>query len=263
MAWSLNRRIAVVTGGSRGIGQGVVHRLAQDGARIAILDLLDPTETKAVLSEDTDFWFRKTDLADTDDIEAAFKELERAWGPPSVLVNVAGVFSGMVPFLDTTREQWDFEMNVNARGLYFASQSAAKRMRAAGGGRIVNIVSTAAEQGFALVSAYGASKGAALAITRVLAVELAEDGILVNAIGPGSISAPTSEDYLAAGPVARHEMERTPLGRMGTPDDIAEAVAFFAGPATWVTGQVLYVDGGFMAAGLPYLEGLARPSVDG
>jgi NAD(P)-dependent dehydrogenase (short-subunit alcohol dehydrogenase family) len=259
MTWSLDGRVAVVTGGSRGIGQGVARRLSREGARIAILDLLDPAATRAELPDQADLWFRRTDLADPGEIEQAFVELERDWGPPSVLVNVAGVFTGLVPFLDTTPEQWDFEVNINARGLYFASQSAAKRMRRHDGGRIVNILSTAAVQGFAMASAYCASKGAALAITRVLAVELAGDGILVNAVGPGSISAPTSEEYLAETEIARHEMERTPLGRLGTPDDIAEAVAFFAGPATWVTGQAVYVDGGFMAAGLPYLDGLTRP----
>jgi NAD(P)-dependent dehydrogenase (short-subunit alcohol dehydrogenase family) len=248
------RGIAVVTGASRGIGQAVAIRLARDGFRIAILDVLPPDETAALLPEAP--WYAQTDLAQPRAIEAAFARLDDEWGTPAVLVNVAGVFAGMVPFLQVTEEQWDHEMNVNARGLYFASQAAARRMAPAGRGRIVNVLSTAAAQGFALASPYCASKGAALLVTRALAVELAAHGILVNGVGPGTVAALTSEAYLEAAGAAAHERSRTPLGRVGTPEDIAAAVAFFATDASWTTGQALYVDGGFLAAGLPYLDDL-------
>jgi NAD(P)-dependent dehydrogenase (short-subunit alcohol dehydrogenase family) len=256
---SLDGRIAVVTGGSSGIGRGVCLRLAEEGARIAILDVLAPDETVAGLPPGADVWFRETDLADPDAIEEAFARLEQDWGIPRVLVNVAGVFNGLVPFLDITREMWDRELDVNARGMFFCCQSAARRMRRGGGGSIVNILSTAAAQGFALASSYCASKGAALLITRSLAIELAQYDILVNGVGPGTVMAPTSESYLAESEISKHELSRMPLGRFGKPADIAEAVAFLATRATWLTGQAIYVDGGFMAAGLPYLEGLPRP----
>jgi NAD(P)-dependent dehydrogenase (short-subunit alcohol dehydrogenase family) len=148
-------------------------------------------------------------------------------------------------------------MNVNARGLYLCSQSAARRMRGNGGGRIVNILSTASAQGFALASVSCASKAAALLITRTLALELARDNILVNGVGPRTVLAPTAEDTYLVGPgVAAHEFSRIPMGRWGQPEDIAETVAFLATRASWLTGQAIYVDGGFMAAGLPYLEEL-------
>jgi NAD(P)-dependent dehydrogenase (short-subunit alcohol dehydrogenase family) len=253
----LEGRIALVTGGSRGIGQAVCVRLAADGARIAILDVLPPDETRSLLLEpEADLWFAETDLARPGQIEAAFTRLEDEWGIPAVLVNVAGVFAD-VPFLETTVEVWDRIMNVNARGLFFASQSAARRMRRNGGGRIVNILSTASAQGFALESVYCASKGAALLLTRTLAIELARDGIVVNGVGPGTVQTPMGADYLGEGPIGEHELARTPLARFGRPEDIAEAVAFLATRASWTTGQVLYVDGGFLAAGLPLLEGLA------
>jgi NAD(P)-dependent dehydrogenase (short-subunit alcohol dehydrogenase family) len=256
---SLAGEIAVVTGGSRGIGRAVCRRLADEGAQIAILDLLPPDGTAELLPAKSPLWFAETDLSEPAVIERSFARLEDEWGVPRVLVNVAGVYSGLVPFLEITQEQWDREVNVNARGVFFASQSAARRMRLNGGGSIVNILSTAAAQGFALASAYCASKGAVLLITRALAVELAPHGIVVNGVGPGSVTAPTSDAYLAETAIADHERTRTPLPRLGRPEDIAEAVAFLAARATWLTGQAIYVDGGFLAAGLPYLEELQRP----
>lgn len=257
----LEGQIAVVTGGSQGIGRGVCLRLAQDGARVAILDIGDAAETRALIADrGGESWYAHTDIADPGSIERAFAQLESDWGPPRVLANVAGVFDD-VPFLDTTEAVWDRHLDINAKGMFFCCQSAARRMRRAGGGRIVNILSTAAGQGFALESAYCASKGAALLLTRTLAIELAPDGIIVNGVGPGTIQTDMGADYLAGGPIAEHELSRTPLGRFGQPEDIAEAVAWLLSDARWLTGQVIYVDGGFMAAGLPYLDGLERPRV--
>ena len=113
--------------------------------------------------------------------------------------------------------------------------------------------STASAQGFALESAYCASKGAVLLLTRVLAVELAPLGITVNGVGPGTVETAMGKDYLARGPIAGHELSRTPMGRFGKPADIAEAVCFLVSDATWLTGQAIYVDGGFLATGLPLL----------
>jgi 3-oxoacyl-[acyl-carrier protein] reductase len=256
---ALEGQIAVVTGGSQGIGRGVCLRLARDGARVAILDIGDAGETRQAIADGGgESWYAQTDIADPGAIERSFAQLESDWGPPRALANVAGVFDD-VPFLDTTEAVWDRHLDINAKGMFFCCQSAARRMRQAGGGRIVNILSTAAGQGFALESAYCASKGAALLLTRTLAIELAPDGIVVNGVGPGTIQTDMGADYLAGGPIAEHELSRTPLGRFGQPEDIAEAVAWLLSDARWLTGQVIYVDGGFMAAGLPYLEGLERP----
>jgi NAD(P)-dependent dehydrogenase (short-subunit alcohol dehydrogenase family) len=260
MSGSLSGRIAVVTGGSRGIGQGVCARLSEEGARVAVLDLAAPEETRRLVdARGGELWFAETDIAEPDSIERSFARLESEWGAPQALANVAGVFAD-VPFLDTTPDIWDRVMSVNAKGMFFCCQAAAKRMRRAGGGRIVNILSTASAQGFALESVYCASKGAALLMTRTLAIELAADGILVNGVGPGTIDTDMGADYLGDGPIAAHEMARTPLGRFGNPQDIAETVVWLLGSASWLTGQAIYVDGGFLAAGLPYLEGLERPA---
>jgi NAD(P)-dependent dehydrogenase (short-subunit alcohol dehydrogenase family) len=258
----LGGKVAVVTGGARGIGRATALRLARDGARVAILDRSEPEETLALLREaGADAWSAVTDVSDADSVEAAFARLDAEWGPPVVLANVAGVFADQ-PFLETTVGVWERMMAVNARGVFVCSQRAARRMAAAGGGRIVNVLSTASFQGFALESAYCASKGAALLLTRVMAVELAPLGIAVNGVAPGTVQTDMGAAYLGEGPIAAHELSRTPLGRLGMPDDIAEAIAFLAGPARWMTGAVLCVDGGFLAAGLPALDALAPAAAD-
>jgi glucose 1-dehydrogenase len=256
---SLDGGLAVVTGGSQGIGRAVCGRLARAGARIAVLDRRAADETIAELeaagAEARQF---TADVGDPESVRKAFDEVDRALGLPDVLVNVAGIFAD-VPFLETSAELWDRMMGVNAKGVFLCSQAAARRMSSRQGGRIVNVLSTAAAQAFALESAYCASKGAALLLTRVMAVELASYGIAVNGVGPGTVRTEMGAAYLGGGPIADHELARTPMGRFGEPEDIAEAVAFFAGTARWVTGQVLYVDGGFMATGLPLLQGLEAP----
>jgi NAD(P)-dependent dehydrogenase (short-subunit alcohol dehydrogenase family) len=248
-------RIAVVTGAAEGIGRAVALRLAEEGARLVLLDIADARETAAAIeSRGGDVWEHRTDLSDVGSITGAFRELDGHWGPPAVLVNAAGD----QPFLETPPEVYDQVMAVNARGVFFCSQAAALRMATAGGGRIINILSTASAQGFALESAYCASKGAALLLTRTMAVELARYGIQVNGVGPGTVRTAMGGEYLGDGPIGPHELARTPLGRFGEPEDIADAVAFLATRASWMTGQVLYVDGGFLAAGLPWLEGIAE-----
>src|ERR1700761_1917983 len=140
-------QIVVVTGGSQGIGRGVSLRLARDGARVAIIDIGDAAETRELIADGGgESWYAQADIADPRALEAAFAPLESAGGPPRGLANVAGVFDD-VPFLETTEAVWDRTMDVNAKGMFFCYQSAARRMRRSGGGRIVNILSTAAGQG--------------------------------------------------------------------------------------------------------------------
>jgi NAD(P)-dependent dehydrogenase (short-subunit alcohol dehydrogenase family) len=253
---ALGDRIAVVTGGAQGIGQAVALRLAEAGARIAVLDKQPATETLSRLKElGRPAWAAEVDLSDAADVARAYQRLDDEFGNPYALVNAAGIFAD-IPFLDTPVDVWDQVMNVNARGVFLSCQEAVRRMRTAGQGRIVNILSTASSQGFALESAYCASKGAVLLLTRVLAVELAPLGITVNGVGPGTVETAMGRDYLARQPIAGHELSRTPMGRFGTPADIAETVCFLVSDATWLTGQAIYVDGGFLATGLPLLAQL-------
>jgi 3-oxoacyl-[acyl-carrier protein] reductase len=252
----LKGKVAVVTGGRQGIGQAVSIRLAAEDAHVAILDIDSADETcRQIEDGGGTAWTMQTDITDEAAVDAAFTRLEHELGPPAVLANVAGVFAD-IPFVDTPPDAWDRVMAVNARGTFLCGQRAARAMIRAREGRIVNILSTAAEQGFALEAAYCASKGAVLLLTKVMAIELAPYGITVNGVGPGTVQTPMGAAYLAGGPIAEHELRRTPLQRLGQPEDIAEAVAFLATRASWITGQAIYVDGGFLAAGLPLLEGM-------
>lgn len=248
---SISGVVAVVTGGSQGIGRAVARRLAREGARIAVIDLRPADDTLAELeSLGTPGWAAEADISDPGDVQRCFAELEQALGPAGVLVNAAGMFADE-PFLETSVELWDEVMAVNSRGTFLCSQAAAIQMRDRGGGRIVNILSTAAAQGFALESAYCASKAAALLLTKVMAVELAEYDIQVNGVGPGTVDTAMGNAYLGEGPIAEHELSRTPMGRLGRPEDIAKVILHLASDdADWVTGTAYTVDGGLMAASI-------------
>jgi NAD(P)-dependent dehydrogenase (short-subunit alcohol dehydrogenase family) len=256
VAMDVRDAVVVVTGGSQGIGRAVCERFAREGARVAILDVCPADETlRRLHAAGCEARHFSTDVGDADAVGQAFARLDEDWGAPAVLVNVAGIFAD-VPFLETDVETWDRIMAVNARGIFLCSQAAARLMVRERRGSIVNMLSTASAQAFALESAYCASKGAALLLTRVMAVELAPYGITVNGVGPGTIMTEMGSEYLGGGPIAAHELSRTPMGRFGDPEDVAESVFFFAARARWTTGQALYTDGGFLAAGLPALDGL-------
>jgi len=247
-------RLAAVTGAGQGLGRGIALRLADTHDEVALLDLKDCGETARLIAERGGTARSYTvDVADEASAVGVFEEIEAQQGTPTALVNAAGVFLDR-PFLEMTAAEWDRIMTVNSRGPFLMGREAARRMRG-GGGAIVNILSNASVQGFAGEAAYCASKGAALLLTRTMAVELAQYGISVNGVGPGTSQTPMGSDYLGGGPIADHELSRTPLGRWGEPADIAEAVAFFVERGTWVTGQALYVDGGFLATGLPVFDG--------
>jgi glucose 1-dehydrogenase len=247
-------RRVVITGASSGIGQACAKRFSIEGATVANVDLQDGSATAALCGER--FQTVTADIGDVEAIRGAFHEIDAIFAgePPDVLVCSAAAFE-MRHFLEVEPEGVDRLLAVNVRGMVFCCQEAARRMAARREGHIIPIASTASAQAWATEPIYCATKGATTALTRAMAIDLAPFGIIVNAVGPGSIDTPgvfaeTRENSETLG----HDLDRTPLGRWGTPDEIAEAVHFLAG-STFMTGQTIYVDGGFLAAGLALFGG--------
>ncbi len=238
-------RGAVVTGGGSGIGLAAGRRFLAEGAAVAVWDL-DPEGARLALSESGGRWQAlAVDVRDADAVRRAAAATEEALGRIDLLVNAAGVTRGYLDALTLSAPAWQLILDTNARGALNAVQAVAPGMAARGYGRIVNVSSVLAEAAVAGQTAYAASKSAVEAMTRVWAFELGPRGITVNAVRPGYIDTPMNA---ANGPdVLAHVLARTPLGRIGTPDDVAQALAFLVSDeASYITGAVLAVDGGFV-----------------
>lgn len=235
---SEDKRLVLVTGGASGMGRAIVERMARDGWRVVMADYngeLAERETQALRAAGLDVACRAIDLTD----EAAVRAMVQQLPPLTALVNNAGIFDERA-FLDVTSADFRRMYEVNLLAVATLTQEAARKMTH--GARIVNIASRA-YLGARNHAHYVASKAALVGYTRASAMELAARGIMVNAIAPGLIDTPLlralSPERLAA------QLALQPTGAAGTPEDIANAVVFFASPATcFVTGQVLFVDGG-------------------
>jgi NAD(P)-dependent dehydrogenase (short-subunit alcohol dehydrogenase family) len=244
--------VALVTGGAAGIGQAISNRLAKDGMRVLVADvnLAAAAETaEAIRSAGSTAQPIAFDAGDADSIAAMFAVIEEDFRGCDVLVNNAGI-AKTFPFLDFPLDNWSATINVNVTGAMLCSQHAARSMKRKGWGRIVNITSVSGVRASGGRTAYGTSKAALAGLTRQMAVELAPYGITANAVAPGPVDTPLA--LKSHSQVVRDQyVASIPMARYGTPAEIAGAVAFLASrDSSYVTGHVLAVDGGYLAAGL-------------
>ena len=250
--FGLEGKQALVTGSARGIGRAIAQGLAQAGADVAVTSR-NGDDAEPVAREIRATGRRSIalllDVRHAQSIRVCFERLDREWGSLDILVNSAGV---NVPqdLASVDEDSWDTVVDTDLKGLAFVTQAVAERMIAAKrGGRIVNIASVYGMVGRRERIAYSAAKGGVVNLTRSLALELAPHGITVNAVGPSLVETDMTSQRLRTMPGYREEeLARTPLGRFGTPADVAAAVVFFAAPASgFITGQTLLVDGGTSA----------------
>lgn len=247
-------RAAIVTGGGSGIGEGIAKRLARDGASVLVADI--NAEAAARVAEEIAAaggvaapW--AMDVTDEASVDAAVAEAERRFGRLRIAVCNAGI-TDRVPVLEMSLAAFERVLRVNLIGCFLTARAAGRAMAAApdAGGRIVTISSVSGQFGGTGRAAYGASKGGIEMLTRVLAVELAPHGILVNGVAPG----PTQVARTAHGPRQRAAfLDRMAVKRYGSPEDVGAAVAFLCSAENgFVTGQILNVDGGFSSSGVMY-----------
>ncbi len=242
------RQVALVTGASRGIGRAVALELGRAGCAVCVNYLNSEEAARqtaaALRAGGSDAIAVRADVADGEAVAEMVRRTEKELGPVTLLVNNAGI-AGQAQFQDITDEMWNRYLAVNLGGARNAIRAVLPHMLSEKSGAIVNISSIWGLRGASCEVAYACTKAAIIALTRSLAMELAPSGIRVNCVAPGVIN--TDMVQVLGRETLRDLAEQTPLGRLGTPEDIAHAVAFLASDkASFITGQVLGADGGFI-----------------
>ena len=251
--FSLSGKVAIVTGGNRGLGKGISQALLEAGATVVIVGT-NIERTKAAVTEfktqKLDAHTFQCDIADSKEINALTDHVQKSHGRLDILVNNAGITQG-APIAEYTDQAWDLTLKIDLHAPFALTRALSPLMETCGGGSIINITSLSAERGFAGNPAYAAAKGGLRQLTKALADELATKGIRVNSIGPGYMRTDmTSQSW--ENPERRAKLtEKTMLGRWGMPDDLAGVTILLASDASsYITGQEIYVDGGWLAKGM-------------
>ncbi len=250
----LEAKVAVVTGGGSGIGRAISLRCAEEGAFVAVTDVDERAGSQtveAIEGRGGRAAFYPLDVSAEKDFARVLDAVEEELGPLDVMVNNAGIgVAGNVA--EQTESEWDLMMNVNAKGAFFGCKHAVRRMLPHGGGVIINIASVAGMVGVSSRAGYGASKAAIIGLTKSVAVDFADKGIRCNSISPGTVASPWIQKILANNPhpeEARRQMEaRQPIGRLGTPEEIASLAVYLASDeSSFMTGSNVVIDGGITA----------------
>jgi NAD(P)-dependent dehydrogenase (short-subunit alcohol dehydrogenase family) len=243
-----NSKVAIVTGAAQGIGLEIAGRLADDGAALALVDLNASglAEAEAKLQADgRELGTFAVDLTDAVQVQALPERVASRFGRIDILINNAGI-RDITAFADTSLASWQRVLDTNLTAPFLLIQSVLPYFLAQGGGKIVNITSTAAELGFKNRVGYNVSKAALAMLTKSVALELGGQGIRCNAVAPGVIETPLNHDYFADPELTRTIVDSTPNGGWGVPSDIAASVAFLASDETnYINGATLLVDGGW------------------
>ena len=248
--FALTGKVALVTGGSRGLGQAMALALAEAGADVALVAHEPSTETASAVQE----LGRRALMLEADlingsvaDLDSIVEQVVQGLGRIDILVNNAGIIR-RTPAVDFSEKDWDDVIAINEKAVFFLAQAVGRRMIAQGSGKIINTASLLSFQGGINVPSYTASKSAVAGITRGLANEWASKGIQVNAIVPGYFATDNTAALRADEDRSQAILDRIPAGRWGLPDDLRGAVVFLASPASnYVTGHLLAVDGGWLA----------------
>ncbi|GAB3478731.1 SDR family NAD(P)-dependent oxidoreductase [Polaromonas eurypsychrophila] len=245
ISFGLKGRVCIVTGGSQGIGEACARRFAREGAQVVIADMADaPGEA---LAAELGALYIHCDVGDKAQVDAVVARTVQAHGRIDVLVNNAGIFRA-AEFLEVSEADFDAVLRVNIKGSFLMGQAVARVMAQAGSGNIVNMSSVNGVLAIPTIASYNVSKGGVNQLTRVMALALADKGIRVNAVAPGTIATELAAKAVLTSDEAKAKiMSRTPMKRLGEPSEIADVVAWLVSDAaSYVTGEIVTVDGGRM-----------------
>ena len=255
----LKDRVAIITGGGRGIGRGVALRFAREGARLALVDLeqshLDETAKELDASgTGVEYVLLRADVSSSAEVQGSFDATMSKYGRLDILVNNAGIGNPPIPIVDMPEEAWDRTLAVNLKSVFLCSKLAAKQfIKQGGGGRIISVASQAGKTGYPLLTPYCASKAGIVLFTQAFAKEVGAHRINVNCVCPGTIDTPllrgagmnlniTDEQFLEG---IKRALPSIPLGRIGYPADVAKVITFLASDdADYMTGQAINISGG-------------------